>query len=107
MLKGMVRAVFLLGLVVAVPALSSIPAETVVFVTLRFGGPPAVGVFGFGGGNIIQLPGVVDATLPGRIATGPDGKIYVVEGSSVAVYAPGAHGNVPPLRDHLWSPHRT
>jgi sugar lactone lactonase YvrE len=99
MLKGMVRAVLLLGLVVAVPALSLIQAATVVFVSLRFGEPPAIGAFAFGGGgNIIQLPSVADATYPpGRIAIGPDGKIYLVEGRSVTVYAPGAHGNVPPL----------
>jgi hypothetical protein len=98
MLKGIVRAVLFLCMIVAAPALSSMQAVTVVFVSLRFGVPAGVAAFAFGGsGKPVELPGVADATHPGRIAIGHDGKIYVVEANTVIVYASGAHGNVPPL----------
>ena len=97
MLKGMVRAVWLLGLIVAVPAFSSIQAATVVYVTLRFGGTPAVAAFALGGGNLVQLGAIADATRPRRIAIGHDGKIYELQDNAVTVYAPGANGNVRPL----------
>jgi hypothetical protein len=98
MLKGIVCAVLFLCMVVAVPALSSGQAATVVFVSLRFGGPAGVAAFAFGGsGKPVVLPGVADATQPRRIAIGHDGKIYVIEANTVMVYASGAHGNVPPI----------
>ena len=98
MLKGIVRATLFLCMVVAVPALSSGQAATIVFVSLRFGGPAGVAAFAFGGsGKPVELPGVAGATQPARIAIGPDGKIYVVEANTVVVYASGSRGNVPPL----------
>ena len=98
MLKWVVRVVLLLSVTVTVPALSSMRSTTVVFLSLKFGSPAGIAAYAFSGsGKPVELPGVADATQPGRIAIGPDGKIYVTEANTIMVYASGAHGNVPPL----------
>jgi len=91
MLKWVVRVVLLLGMIVAVPALSSIRSATVVFLSIRFGGPAGVATYAFGGsGKPVELPGVADATQPRRIAIGPDGKKPTQEERKAAESEPPA-----------------
>jgi sugar lactone lactonase YvrE len=91
-------SILMLGMAAASKAIaappSSVPSDTIVFPSVL--SPPTIAGFRFGpDGNVTQVVDVSGAS-PGRIAMGPDGRLYVLESpAQIAVYAPEAHGEMP------------